>query len=290
MKSRASRVEVGMIRLRLSTLVALMFAASAAGCLGIGEIAFQGDADKDVGRANSMALLGVDVSKYRGDADPHPGVHRAHAMAVQGVDVSKYQGDIDWNRVRAAGMRFAYLKVSEGGDVVDPRFYENWENAARAGLPRGAYHFIYWCRVATEQAVWFAQAVPQDRDQLPPVLDLEWNHNSPTCKRRVSREDALEKTRILLRAMEYHTGKKPIIYTDINFHRDVLEGEFPNHEFWLRSVAAEPHERFRNRSWTFWQYTATGRVPGIEGDVDRNVFRGSERDWERWLEARGVPN
>src|SRR5687767_14111397 len=137
-----------MIRLRLNTLVALIFAATAAGCLGIGEIAFQDDADKHpVGRANSMALLGVDVPKYRGDADPHPGVRRAHAMTVQGVDVSKYQGDIDWDRVRAAGMRFAYLKVSEGGDVVDPRFYENWENAARAGLPRGAYHFIYWCRV-----------------------------------------------------------------------------------------------------------------------------------------------
>ena len=77
--------------------------------------------------------------------------------------------------------------------------------------------------------------------------------------------------------MEYHTGKRPVIYTDINFHRDVLEGEFNGYEFWLRSVAAEPHERFGNRPWTFWQYTATGRVPGIRGDVDRNAFHGSRR-------------
>jgi hypothetical protein len=60
------------------------------------------------------------------------------------------------------------------------------------------------------------------------------------------------------------------------------------YQFWLRSVAAEPKERFRNRPWTIWQYTATGRVPGIAGDVDRNAFIGSEKDWKRWLKANGV--
>jgi GH25 family lysozyme M1 (1,4-beta-N-acetylmuramidase) len=112
---------------------------------------------------------------------------------VQGIDVSKYQGDIDWTRVRDAGIRFAYLKVSEGGDHVDDRFYDNWEGAAAAGVPRGAYHFIYWCRLASEQAVWFTHAVPQDRTQLPPVLDLEWNNHSKTCPQKISREKALER-------------------------------------------------------------------------------------------------
>jgi lysozyme len=221
-----------------------------------------------------------------GDVDPHPGVARAHRMPIQGIDVSYYQGDIDWNRVRSAGVKFAYLKVSEGGDHVDPRFYTNWEAAARAGLPRGAYHFMYWCRTASEQAVWFTQAVPQDAAQLPPVLDVEWNNASATCPHHVPRADAIEKIHKLLDIMEQHTGKKPIIYTDINFHRDVLDGEFNDYEFWLRSVAAEPRERFDHRSWTFWQYTATGRVPGIRGNVDRNVFRGSERQWRDWLKRR----
>ena len=223
-----------------------------------------------------------------GDADPHPGVRRAHSMPVQGIDVAKYQGDIDWQRVRGGGIAFAYLKVSEGGDHVDSRFYENWEGAARAGVPRGAYHFMYWCRTATEQAVWFSQAVPHDANQMPPVLDLEWNNHSTSCTRKVPRQEALEMAKVLLATMEYHTGKKPIIYTDINFHRDVLQGELEGYEFWLRSVAAEPHERFVNRPFTFWQYTATGRVPGIRGDVDRNVFNGSVKDWKRWLKARGV--
>jgi lysozyme len=222
------------------------------------------------------------------DSDPHPGVGRAHAMPVQGIDISKYQGDIDWGKVRNAGIRFAYMKVSEGGDHVDNRFYENWEAAKTAGVARGVYHFMYWCRTASEQAIWFSQAVPQDASQLPPVLDLEWNHASVTCPKKIPRDDALAKIRKMLEVMEYHTGKRPVIYTDINFHRDILEGEFNGYEFWLRSVAAEPKERYTNRPWTFWQYTATGRVPGISGDVDKNAYNGTERDWDRWLRSNAV--
>ena len=240
----------------------------------------------------TLVVAGCSGSKlkaeFKGDSDPHTGVARAHRMPVQGIDISRYQGEIDWSTVRRSGIRFAYMKVSEGGDHLDASFYRNWEAAARAGIARGVYHFMYWCRTAAEQAVWFSHAVPHDPTQLPPVLDLEWNNHSVTCPKRVSREVALEKIRKMLEIMEYHTGKRPVIYTDINFHRDVLEGELKGYEFWLRSVAAEPHERYKNRPWTFWQYTATGRVPGIGGNVDRNVFVGSESDWRRWLRSRGV--
>ena len=74
------------------------------------------------------------------------------------------------------------------------RFIENWDGAKRAGVPRGAYHFVYWCRPAHEQADWFSSNVPQDPDALPPVLDLEWNGHSRTCPKKVPREQALEMT------------------------------------------------------------------------------------------------
>jgi lysozyme len=89
--------------------------------------------------------------------------------------------------------------------------------------------------------------------------------------------------RTLLAAFESHTGKRPIIYTDPRFHRDVLEGEFPNYQFWLRSVAAEPADVYQQRGWTFWQFTTTGTVPGVAGKVDRNSFNGSQADWQRVL-------
>ena len=124
--------------------------------------------------------------------------------------------------------------------------------------------------------------VPNDAEALPPVLDLEWNNHSE-CKNKHNKEDILEKVRVMLAAMEAHTGKLPIIYTDINFHRDILAGEhFPN-TFWLRSTAAEPHHKYSSRGWTFWQWTQTGTVRGVRGEVDRNAFYGTRDDWMEFL-------
>jgi lysozyme len=92
----------------------------------------------------------------------------------------------------------------------------------------------------------------------------------------------------MLRELEQHTGRRPIIYTDIPFHKDVIEGtsEFEGYPFWIRSTAARPEERYANRRWEFWQYTTTGRVPGISGNVDRNAFYGSEQEFQSWLTGR----
>jgi lysozyme len=244
--------------------------------------------------ATALALASCAVmpsSRYatKGDARPHEGVAAAHNLPVHGIDISKWQGPVYWASVRAAGTQFAFIKATEGGDHVDERFMENWMAAKRAGVPRGAYHFVYWCRPAHEQAEWFKQNVPQDPDALPPVLDLEWNGQSVNCPKKVPREQALAMTRTLLREMEAHTGKRPLIYTDITFHREVLEGELPEYAFWIRSTAAEPQERYANRDWTFWQFTTTGRVPGVKGDVDRNTFYGTENQWRMFVASSCDP-
>ncbi|WP_116652426.1 glycoside hydrolase family 25 protein [Pelagibacterium sediminicola] len=228
--------------------------------------------------AGTLAACGHNYYPSKGDSKPHPGVARAHSMPIHGIDVSRHQGTIDWQAVARAGTRFAFIKATDGGDHLDPRFHENWRKAREAGIPRGAYHFVYWCRPASEQVAWFAANVPAETDALPPVLDLEWNNGS-SCRHSLTREEVLEKVRIMLAGMEAHTGKVPIIYTDINFHRDVLEGVPLDNPMWLRSVAAQPHERYKNRPFTFWQYTQTGLVPGVRGGVDRNAFNGSEQDW-----------
>lgn len=239
----------------------------------------------------AMLLTGCGLSDFsgrypsKGDVKPHPGVATAQSYPVHGIDVSRWQNDIDWNAVKAAGTRFVFIKATEGGDHIDPRFLTNWSGAKAAGIPVGAYHFVYWCRPAHEQAQWFVQHIPRDPDALPPVLDLEWNGHSRTCPQKVPREVALEKARLMLRELEAHTGKIPIIYTDITFHKEVLEGEreFDRYPFWLRSVAAVPEERYVGRRWAFWQYTTTGRIPGIRGDVDRNAFFGNDQEFAGWL-------
>jgi lysozyme len=218
-----------------------------------------------------------------GDNKPHPGVNRARSLSIQGIDISRYQGVVDFDLARRGGTRFVFIKATEGGDYVDPAFADNWYRARAAGMPRAAYHFMYWCRTASEQAAWFEKNVPNDPDALPPVLDVEWNNHSQTCPKKLDPAEAFEKVRVMLELMERYTGKLPIIYTDINFHRDVLAGHHLPNTYWLRSVAAEPHERYDERGFTFWQWTQTGTMLGVRGEVDRNAFFGTEDQWTNFL-------
>jgi lysozyme len=238
--------------------------------------------------AVAVALLAASCARLptgpiKGDNHPHPGVRRARTLPIQGVDVSRYQGDIDFGRLRAAGAHFVFIKATEGADYVDPNFAANWRGARDAGLARAAYHFMFWCRTAADQARWFEQNVPDDPDALPPILDVEWTDHSQLCPDRPSPEDALAKVERMLQLMEAYTGKLPIIYTDIAFHRDVLAGHHLPNTFWLRSVAAEPDARYEDRPYTFWQWTQTGTMPGIRGEVDRNAFYGSPDEWTVFL-------
>ena len=114
---------------------------------------------------------------------PHPSDYPIH-----GIDVSKYQGDIDWNAVKASGVKFVWIKATEGGDHADEKFTANWAGAKSVGIPHGAYHFVYWCRPPSEEVSWFEQNVPIEDDSLPPVLDVEATPTSQTCHRHLERE------------------------------------------------------------------------------------------------------
>ena len=217
--------------------------------------------------------------------DAHPvdfGPDSPEELAVHGVDVSRWQGDIDWARLRSQGANFVYIKATDGGDHLDPMFKKNWNGAAAAGLKRGAYHFFYWCRKASEQADWFIRNVPKQKGALPPVLDVEWNHHSK-CKRRPPRKVVLEKMKVFMDRLEAHYGQRPVIYTAPDFYRDNLRNAFPNHPFWLRSVAAHPSKVYPGREWIFWQYSGSGLSHGVGGRIDLNVFHGTVDTWHRWV-------
>jgi lysozyme len=203
---------------------------------------------------------------------------------IQGIDVSKYQGDINWQQVRDAGVRFAWIKATEGGDVVDSKFQANWEGARAAGIPRGAYHFMFWCRPWQEEANWFIRNVPVEPDALPPVLDVEATPQSKMCKRTLERDKTIADMRLILQELERHYGKKPVIYSSVDFYQSMLfDGALSEYPIWVRSTKYHPAVRYGNRHWHIWQYASDGSVPGIQGAVDRNAFYGSEGDWRRWL-------
>ncbi|MCD2471221.1 glycoside hydrolase family 25 protein [Jiella sp. MQZ9-1] len=215
-------------------------------------------------------------------------VEAAHHYPMHGIDVAKYQGDVDWDAARDGGVAFAWLKSTEGGDRLDERFKANWRGAGAARLPRGAYHFWYHCRPGDEQAAWFIQNVPKQTGSLPPVIDIEWTPFSPTCTIRPPRDVLVREVGAMSRILEQHYGQRPILYVPIDVHRDRLVGAFPDHEFWVRAVKDHPDDVYEGRKFRFWQYTATGTVPGVQGEVDRNAFAGTRRDWITWLRAHLV--
>ncbi|CCV06607.1 Glycoside hydrolase family 25 [Mesorhizobium metallidurans STM 2683] len=229
------------------------------------------------------AMLASPVTRY-GFRDAKPinfGRSSPRHLAVHGVDVSRWQGNVNWDKLRAQGANFAYIKATDGGDHLDPMFKTNWRNADAAGLKRGAYHFFYWCRTAGEQADWFIRNVPKVEGALPPVIDVEWNGDS-SCKRRPSRAMVLEKMQVFMDKLERHYGLRPIIYTAPDFYRDNLRGAFPDYPFWLRAVAQHPSKVYPGRKWLFWQYSGSGLSHGVRGRIDLNVFRGDERAWRAW--------
>lgn len=233
----------------------------------------------------TAALLKPDLISRRRFRDAKPinfGKSSPRKLAVHGVDVSRWQGVIDWERLRSQGANFAYIKATDGGDHLDPMFRTNWSGAHKAGLRRGAYHFFYWCRRASEQADWFIRNVPRVPGALPPVVDVEWNGES-SCKRRPSAAQVREKMQVFMDALERHYGQRPIIYTAPDFYADNLRGAFPNHPFWLRAVAQHPSKVYGDRKWVFWQYSGSGLSHGVSGRIDLNAFHGSEDDWHQWV-------
>lgn len=261
------RIRAATTAVMLVGAMGLSACSSVAGDVQVERTALTTTVDQGVGV--SSLLTGIVTTP-----DAHP---------IKGIDVSKFQGVVDWSGVRGANVHFAYIKATEGGDRVDDRFAENWAAAKAAGVPRGAYHFYYFCRTGAEQAAWFIKNVPVDPNALPMVLDMEWNHLSPSCKRRPDVAEVHREMNTFLKIIEKRYGKRPMIYSSVDFHRDRLVGAFTGYHFWLRSVAGHPSIKYHpSTRYSFWQHTATGSVAGVTGNVDRNVFMGGAAEFRRW--------
>jgi lysozyme len=230
----------------------------------------------------------VTVSRAQfGDADPYDwqqGSPENHP--VHGIDVSRYQGTIDWSTAQANGVNFAFLKATEGADHADENFPTYWAQSAVAGIPRGAYHFFYHCSSAESQARWFIANVPRDPSALPPVLDIEYTPTSPTCRGKPDPARVRAEASTFLSLIAAHYGKRPILYTTVDFFEENHLSQLSGVDFWIRSTAAHPSEVYEGARWTFLQYSGTGLVPGINHKTDLNVFAGSAKGWSAWLAAR----
>ncbi|MCV9949391.1 glycoside hydrolase family 25 protein [Paenibacillus sp. BT-177] len=198
--------------------------------------------------------------------------------AAEGIDVSRYQGTIDWKRVRADGKSFAFIKASQGQRYVDPTFITNAKGIKAAGLLLGAYHFVDATSVnaAKAEARHFAEVLDQVGGakalDLPAVMDYE--NNPGKLNSAAIHEVALA----FLTEFERVSGLKPMVYTGNAFaaHFKALLGSY---KLWIARYSTRvPSDTTAWRRWDFWQYSDSGRVDGIQGPVDLNVYAGTEAE------------
>jgi lysozyme len=199
---------------------------------------------------------------------------------VRGIDVSHHQGPIDWVDVRRAGIAFAFIKASEGGDHRDSRFPANWEAAAEAGVARGAYHFFTFCRPGLEQAEHFIATVSASIGELPPAADVEFSGN---CAYRGSIEAIRRELSAFLEKVEVAFDRRPALYLTEKSYDRIAHGHFPGYPLWVRSIVFEPSPR-RFFDWAFWQYADNGRLPGIDHVVDLNTFHGTRAEFDAMIQ------
>ncbi len=190
---------------------------------------------------------------------------------VKGVDVSHHQGAIDWVALAADDVDFAYIKATEGGDWLDLRFEENWVESYDAGVVRGAYHYFTLCRPGAEQAQNFIDVVPVEAGMLPPAVDLEFAGN---CAHRPEVQAFLAELGDFLDIVGEHYGTPLLAYTNSSFYEAYLAPDPPQVIWWINSPVLKPRG---DPDWSFWQYFP-GRREGVDGEIDRNVYRGSPEE------------
>lgn len=187
---------------------------------------------------------------------------------IAGIDVSMWQGSIDWQLVKESGIRFVIIKATEGVTYVDPSFIANWDGAKEAGLLVSTYHILWPQLSAAKQAKHFLNTMGERKADFPLALDVELKGAGGNIGATVEE---------VLLALEAGEGRKPIIYTAQSFWADNV-GWAPGwweYPLWVADYdASSPAMPAGWDTYSVWQYSNTGKVPGIHGNVDLNVFVG----------------
>jgi lysozyme len=187
--------------------------------------------------------------------------------ASVGIDVSHHQGTIDWEELfEEKGfdtlIDFVYCKATEGADHVDTQWERNREVLNEMGVLNGAYHYFSTKNAPRPQAAHFLKHWDEREIDLPPVLDVE--------EEGFSDEDLIAKMKIWLTEVEHVSGRRPIIYTSLNFYETKFRNKFPGYKFWIAAYSREP-QYMSDQDVIHWQFSESGRLPGIGNKVDLNV-------------------
>jgi len=201
-------------------------------------------------------------------------------IQMNGIDISQYQGVIDWKKVAEDDVDFAFIRSTiclsgyKANGYQDWRFQSNWENARKnASIALGVYHVFTAHVDATVQLEAIDKSLVGKLPDMPIAIDVE-------------RRDVIDKVRNtellvnFLTAVETNFGK-PIIYTGAWYWNvNIVVGDWSRYPLWTAAYTQEPIIPKGWTEWMFWQYTSSGIVDGVSGNVDKNYGKFAFDDFE----------
>lgn len=203
-------------------------------------------------------------------------------LEIKGIDVSHHQGDIDFAKVKAAGIRFVMLRAGYGWEnpsvQTDQKFYQNYAAAVKAGLPCGAYHYSYATSAAEarQEADFFLKIIDGCRLAYPVAFDME-----DKCQANLGREALTDIAIAFCRKME-EAGYYTCVYTNLDWSRNRLDmGRLKPYDLWFARYSDAPG----CDGIGMWQYSSSGRVNGINTDVDLDI---AYRDYPAIIQSHGL--
>lgn len=193
-------------------------------------------------------------------------------MNIKGIDVSAYQGKINWKIVADYGMGFAILRITEKGNKIDSTFEQNYKGCDQHGIPVGVYKYSYAKSVAQaeQEAEGVLKVIGKRKLDFPVFYDLEWS------EQRKLGSAAVEKIALAFLKKIQAEGYKVGIYCNVDWYQNVLTAALKKYDCWIARYPANDdgwmQERLRPDFGIGWQYSSKAKIPGINGNVDRNVF------------------
>lgn len=186
----------------------------------------------------------------------------------RGIDISEFQGEIDFEEVRRSGIEAVYIRAG-AGEYTDEYFAENYERARAAGLKIGFYHYVTARSVeeGRRQARFFASLAAGREPDMRLAMDFEYFGSLSVSQINAISEAYLDELTAL-------TKRGAVIYSDLSNARNIFSRALAEkYPLWAAQYGAdEPSANGKWREWVGFQYTDEGRVGGIYGNVDRNIF------------------
>lgn len=193
-----------------------------------------------------------------------------------GVDVSRHIGKIDWKKVKATGAEFAIIRIAfrgygkAGNLKMDGNFKQNIDGALNSGLDVGVY--IYSQAIneeeATEEADFVLKNLNGRKLTLPIVYDPESVLNDVARTDNVTPEQFTKNSIAFCKRIK-EAGFEPMIYCNMLWEAYNLDlSQLKDIPIWYADYESKPQTPY---NFEFWQYSNTGRIPGINADVDLNI-------------------